>query len=64
MDTDARKKARQKYRDTHHLESVRLELPAGLRSVWKARAASQGKSLTAYITDLVDADIKKSKSSD
>lgn len=61
MNTEAQKRARQKYRESHPMESVRLELPKGYRTEWKAQATAKGMSLTAYITELVENDIQKSR---
>lgn len=57
METDARKRARAKYRETHPVEMVNMELPKGTRDIWKARAQSLGLSLTGYIVSLVNADL-------
>lgn len=59
MKTDAQKRASTKYRASK--DTLYLELAKGSRDAWKAHAATQGKSLTAYITELVEADIAKSK---
>lgn len=59
MKTDAQKRASAKYRSGK--DTLYLELAKGSKDAWKAHAAAQGKSLTAYITELVEADMKKSR---
>ena len=59
MRTDAQKRADAKYRNQQ--EQVNLTFPKGTKERWKARAESLGMSLTAYITDLVESDIKKAE---
>lgn len=57
MDTDARKKARAKYRETNRTVKITLEVPEQTRNRWKAQAAAAGKSLTAFIADLIEKDL-------
>lgn len=53
------KKAVAKYQA--RFDDIKLHIPQGSKERWKAQAAAQGKSLTAYIIELVEADMKKSK---
>ncbi len=62
METEARKRARAKYLENHKRENLRMELPEGTKERWKAAAAAKGQSLTAYIAELVEADIAKAGS--
>ncbi len=56
----SRKAASLKY-DRESVDAVRLRLPLGMKDVAKERAAELGKSLNAYITDLIAMDIEVSK---
>lgn len=38
------------------LENITVRVPQGARDVWKQAAAAHGKSLNAYLTDLIHAD--------
>lgn len=40
-------------------DDIKIRVPKGEREKWQAHAASKGKSLNAYIIDLVEADIQK-----
>lgn len=55
---DSVKKAVAKYQA--RFDDIKLHIPKGCKDAWKAHAAAQGKSLNAYIIDLVEADMKKS----
>lgn len=61
MNTEALKKARAAYRERQDMGQIRIEKPKAVIEAWKSRAATQGKSLTGYITELIEADIAKSK---
>lgn len=60
MNSEAMKKAREAYRKNHQITQLKIEIPIERRDRWKAAAAAKGKSLTAYITELIEADIAKS----
>lgn len=59
MNSEAMKRARKKYRESK-IDTLSMEIPKGSKERWKAAAAAKGKSLTAYITELIEADIAKS----
>ena len=50
--------ANNKYRAKAY-DQVNLIIPKGTKETWKAYAAGKGKSLNAYITELVEADVKR-----
>lgn len=54
MATEAQIRANIKYRAKAY-DRVELLLKKGLRDRWKARAEAQGLSLTAYITQVMEA---------
>lgn len=49
--------ANNKYRAKAY-DQVNLIIPKGTKETWKTYAAGKGKSLNAYITELVEADMK------
>ena len=53
--SDSRKKANEKYLGS--LDDIKIRVPKGMREVYKTFAASQGKSLNAYVVDLIESDI-------
>lgn len=55
--TEAQKKATEKYL-AGKTDDIRLRLPRGTKDRWKAAADLEGKSLTRYVFDLVEKDIK------
>ncbi len=55
--SEAQKKATLKYRDKAY-DRFEIIAPKGTKETWKAHATSKGKSLNAYITELVEADMK------
>lgn len=60
MNSEAMKKARRAYNEKNKIKNIVLAVPEERREKWKAAAAAKGKSLTAYITELIEADIAKS----
>lgn len=54
----AQMNANNKYRAKAY-DQVNLIIPKGTKEVWKAYATGKGKSLNAYITELVEADMKE-----
>lgn len=50
--------ATNKYRAKAY-DQVNLVIPKGTKKIWKAHAAGKGKSLNAYITELVEADMER-----
>ena len=54
--TKAQNKATQKYQAAN-LEQVRVWVKKGQKDVYKAFAQSQGKSLNAYVIDLIEKDM-------
>ena len=52
---ESRKKAIMKYRKDN-IERFTLDLPKGKKDEYKAQAAAKGKSLTAYIVELIERD--------
>ena len=50
--------ASNKYRAKAY-DQVNIVIPKGSKEIWKTYAAEKGKSLNAYITELVEADMKK-----
>ena len=59
--SEAQKKATLKYRDKAY-DRFEIIAPKGTKEIWKAFAAKQGKSLNAYISELVESDISKNTS--
>lgn len=56
--TAAQNKATQKYQAAN-LEQVRVWVKKGAKARYKAHAESLGKSLNAYVVELIEADIAK-----
>lgn len=56
--TEAQKRAAEKYKSAHR-EQLKLDVPKGSKGRYKAYAQKQGKSLTALITELLEADMLK-----
>lgn len=54
MATEAQRRANHKYRAKTY-DCLSLQLKKGLRDHWKAHAEAQGLSLTAYITQVMEA---------
>lgn len=54
MATEAQIRANHKYRAKNY-DQLNLQLKKGLREHWKACAEAQGLSLTAYITQVMEA---------
>lgn len=52
--------ASNKYRAKAY-DQVNIVIPKGSKEIWKAFAAGKGKSLNAYITELVEADIQNTQ---
>ncbi len=52
---ETNKASAQRYRKK--TETMQLVVPKGERDIWKAYAAQKGKSLNAFITDLVHRDM-------
>ena len=52
---ETNKASAQRYRKK--TETMQLVVPKGERDIWKAYAAQKGKSLNAFITDLVHDDM-------
>lgn len=63
MLSEARKKANQKY-NAKSYDQIKVLVKKGQRDKIKAFAESQGKSLNAYINDLIAADMAKTASCD
>lgn len=55
--SDAMRKAINKYQ-TEKVETIAVRVPKGEKEVIKAHAAQKGKSLNAYIVDLIHADME------
>lgn len=53
--SDSQKRAKAKYRKT--IDHIQIAVPAGKRDAIQARAAMQGKSVNAYVTDLIWRDL-------
>lgn len=58
MYNESSKKATRKYMDTH-IDKLTLGFPKGKKEKYKNYANSQGMSLTALITKLIEEDMKK-----
>ena len=56
--SDASRKATTKYIKAN-LDDIKFRVPKGTREIYKAYAETQGKSLNAYIVDLIEADMKR-----
>ena len=56
MITEAEKKAIAKYHAK--LDEIKVRVPKGKREVYKAYAASKGKSLNALIVELIEFEMK------
>lgn len=56
--TDAQKKASMKYL-AQKTDDISLRVPKGKKAEYKTYAQKQGKSLTALITELLEADMLK-----
>ncbi|MGI6179516.1 hypothetical protein [Butyricicoccus intestinisimiae] len=41
------------------MADIKIRVPKGERDIWKVYAAQKGKSLNAFITDLVHSDMDK-----
>lgn len=54
--TEGQNKATQKYKKKMGIQKLSIDLPAGKRDEYKAKAESKGMSLTAYIVSLIEAD--------
>lgn len=48
--------ATQKYKKKKGIQKLSLDLPAGKKDEYKAKAEAKGMSLTAYIVSLIEAD--------
>lgn len=55
MDSEAMKRAKKKYRDSH--SAIQIVISDDLKESMKSRAQALGLSLTAYIVSLVNADL-------
>ena len=53
--SDSQKRAKAKYRKT--IDHIQIAVPAGKRDAIQARAAILGKSVNAYVTDLIWRDL-------
>lgn len=58
--TEAQKKATAKYMK-NNLDDIKVRVPKGKREVYKAYAESKGKSLNAFIIDLIEKEMKGEK---
>lgn len=56
--SNAQMKASMKYR-AKTKEQMNIDIPKGMKEVYKKQAAKQGKSLAAYIIGLIEADMKR-----
>lgn len=56
--SEAQKRATLKYR-AKAKEQMNIDIPKGMKDVYKAQAAKRGKSLAAYIIGLIEADMEK-----
>ena len=57
MASTAQSNASKRYIDKQ--DDIKFRVPKGTRELYKAYAATQGKSLNAYIVDLIEADMKR-----
>lgn len=53
-------KASMKYR-AKTKDQMNIDVPKGMKEVYKAQAAKHGKSLAAYVIGLIEADMKKTQ---
>lgn len=44
------------------LDTITIHAPKGSKERWRSHAKAQGKSMTAYIIELIEADLKKTES--
>lgn len=58
MATEAQRRANHKYRAKTY-DQLNLQIKKGLRDRWKACAEAKGISLTAYITQIMEAACEK-----
>lgn len=58
--TEAQKRAAEKYKAVNR-EQLKLDVPKGSKDRYKAYAKSKGKSLTALIIELLEADMFKNE---
>lgn len=56
--SEAQVKASMKYR-AKTKEQMNIDIPKGMKEVYKAQAAKHGKSLAAYVIGLIEADMQK-----
>lgn len=56
--TEAQKRAAEKYKAANR-EQLKLDVPKGSKDKYKAYAKSKGKSFTALIIELLEADMLK-----
>ena len=56
--SEAQMKASMKYR-AKTKDQMNIDVPKGMKEVYKAQAAKHGKSLAAYVIGLIEADMKK-----
>lgn len=58
--SEAQMKASMKYR-AKTKDQMNIDVPKGMKEVYKAQAAKHGKSLAAYVIGLIEADMKKTQ---
>lgn len=56
--TEAQKRAQLKYL-AEKTDDIRLRVPKGMKDKWKAAAEKQGKSMTVYVVETVNARIEQ-----
>lgn len=56
--SEAQMKASMKYR-AKTKDQMNIDVPKGMKEIYKAQAAKHGKSLAAYIIGLIEADMQK-----
>ena len=56
--SEAQMKASMKYR-AKTKDQMKIDVPKGMKEIYKAQATKHGKSLAAYIIGLIEADMQK-----
>lgn len=56
--SEAQMRASMKYR-AKTKEQMNIDVPKGMKEIYKAQAAKRGKSLAAYVIDLIENDMQK-----
>lgn len=62
--SEAQKEATRRYKEKMGYVKINIDVTADARARYKAQAAKRGKSMTAYIVDLIEQDIRQDSERD